>query len=166
MLAGTDVEVRAPRHGLEDEAVKALFVEYARSLGFSLDYQGFAQELAGFPGAYAGPTGALRVAVADGVVVGAVGLRRLEPECCEMKRLYVRPECRALRTRDGASIGRALAGAIVDAGRELGYRRMRLDTIAGKMGAAIQLYRTMGFVEIPAYYASPVPGTVYFERLL
>jgi ribosomal protein S18 acetylase RimI-like enzyme len=166
MAQGPEIEIRAPADARDYEAAKGLFAEYAESLGFSLDYQGFAAELARFPGEYAPPTGALRLALAGGVAAGAVGLRQLAPDICEMKRLYVRPVHRELRTSEGVSIGRALTVALVAAGRELGYRRLRLDTIGGKMDAAIQLYRRMGFVEIPAYYASPIPGTIYFELLL
>jgi putative acetyltransferase len=168
MASGPDIELRAPAGAADYAAARALFGEYAESLGFSLDYQGFAEELARFPGEYAPPTGALRLAFAGGVAAGAVGLRRLEPDICEMKRLYVRPAYRSLRIGQAGelSIGRALAGAIVSAGRELGYRRLRLDTIAGKMDAAIQLYRRLGFAEIPAYYSSPIPNTIYFELVL
>jgi putative acetyltransferase len=83
-----------------------------------------------------------------------------------MKRLYVRPAHRSLRTNEGLSIGRALAFAIVAAARTLGYQRLRLDTIAGRMDAAIRLYTSMGFVEIDPYYPSEVPSTVYLELVL
>jgi ribosomal protein S18 acetylase RimI-like enzyme len=145
--------------------VRALFEEYAASLGFSLVYQDFATELAGLPGAYAPPTGALLIAHADGAAVGTVALRRLEPETCEMKRLYVRPAARAFRTPDGISIGRALALAIVGEARALGYRRLRLDTVP-TMIPAIALYRSLGFVEIDAYYEDAHPGTMFMQLAL
>lgn len=165
-VSDADFELRAPAGAEDHAAARTLFAEYAASLGFSLDYQGFADELARFPGEYAPPTGALRLALVEGIPAGVVGLRRFEPDVCEMKRLYVRPAYRSLRTGRDLSIGRALADAIVAAGRELGYRRLRLDTVSGKMDAAIKLYRTLGFVEIPAYYPSPIPNTLYFELVL
>jgi ribosomal protein S18 acetylase RimI-like enzyme len=160
------ISIAPPIDAADQEAVKALFVEYADSLGFSLAYQDFASELAGFPGKYGPPTGALLLARADGEAAGAVALRQLEPGICEMKRLYVRPAFRHLRTSDGQSIGRALAQGIVAQARALHYRRLRLDTIAGKMAAAVKLYRSMGFVEIPPYYPSPIPDTAYMELVL
>jgi ribosomal protein S18 acetylase RimI-like enzyme len=95
-----------------------------------------------------------------------VALRGLEPGICEMKRLYVRPAHRGRRTEDGLSIGRALTLAVVAAARARGYRRLRLDTIAGKMDAAVKLYRSMGFADIPPYYPSPIPDTAYMELIL
>lgn len=166
MARPANIVVASPAHPADYEAVKALFIEYAESLGFSLGYQGFDTELAALPGKYAPPTGALLLARADGAPAGTVALRQLAPELCEMKRLYVRPAYRALRTGEGLSIGRALAFAIVAEARALGYRRLRLDTIAGKMEAAMRLYRSMGFVDIPPYYPSPIPGTAYLELVL
>jgi putative acetyltransferase len=148
------------------EAVRTLFIEYAESLGFSLSYQGFETELAQLPGRYAPPTGALLLARADGVDAGVIALRRLTPEICEMKRLYVRPAHRSLRTNEGLPIGRALTLAIIAEARKLGYQRLRLDTIAGKMDAAIRLYTSIGFDEIEPYYPSDVPNTIYLELLL
>ncbi|HYD04742.1 MAG TPA: GNAT family N-acetyltransferase [Reyranella sp.] len=166
MPATTPVEISAPNSAADHDAIKALFREYAESLGFSLAYQDFEKELADFPGKYAPPEGALLLATVDDAAAGTVALRRLEPGICEMKRLYVRPAYRGRRTADGRSIGRALAEDIVAIGRERGYQRLRLDTISGKMRQALSLYRSMGFVEIPPYYASPIPDTAYMELVL
>jgi ribosomal protein S18 acetylase RimI-like enzyme len=160
------VLISAPRSSLDHEAIKALFREYAESLGFSLAYQDFDRELADFPGKYAAPDGALLLATVDGAAAGTVALRKLDDGICEMKRLYVKPAYRGRRTTDGRSIGRALAEDIVAIGRERGYQRLRLDTIGGKMRQALSLYRSMGFAEIPPYYASPIPDTAYMELVL
>jgi putative acetyltransferase len=160
------VAIGPPRGAADLDAIKVLFAEYAQSLGFSLVYQGFEAELVQLPGKYAPPQGALLLARADGEVAGCVALRELEPGICEMKRLYVRPAHRGRRTGDGLSIGRALTQAVIAAARERGYRRLRLDTISGKMDAAVRLYRSMGFVDIPPYYPSPIPDTAYMELIL
>jgi len=165
-LPRPSITIAPPQNPADLAAVRALFIEYAESLGFSLAYQGFELELTELPGRYAPPTGALLLARADGAEAGVVALRRLSPGICEMKRLYVRPAQRSLRTDEGLSIGRALAFAIVAAARTLGYQRLRLDTIADKMGAAIRLYTSMGFEEIDPYYPSEVPSTVYLELVL
>lgn len=162
----TPIEISAPRTPDDLEAIKALFREYADQLGFSLAYQDFEKELADFPGKYAPPDGALLLARVGGEAAGTVALRKLDERTCEMKRLYVKPPFRGQRTADGRSIGRALAEDIVAIGRDRGYQRLRLDTIGGKMRQALSLYRSMGFVEIPPYYASPIPDTAYMELVL
>jgi ribosomal protein S18 acetylase RimI-like enzyme len=142
-------------------------MEYAESLGVSLAHEAFDAELADLPGTYAPPGGTLLLARGDdGTPAGAVALRMVSPEIGEMKRLYVRPAYRGQRTAEGVSIGRALAEGVVDEARRRGYRRVRLDTIASKMGAAMSLYRSMGFVSVPPYYSSPVPDTAYMELAL
>jgi putative acetyltransferase len=162
----SSVQIAPPQDAADHEAVRDLFMEYSRSLGFSLDYQGFEAELADLPGKYGPPRGALLLARVDGIPAGTVALRQLEAGISEMKRLYVRPQFRGRRTENGDSIGRALAWQIVDIARKRGYRCLRLDTIGAKMERAIELYRSMGFVAIAPYYQSPVPGTVYMELVL
>jgi ribosomal protein S18 acetylase RimI-like enzyme len=139
--------------------VRELFLEYAASLAFPLDFQDFEREVADLPGAYEPPRGALVVARADGAAAGCVGLRPLDETTCEMKRLYVRPEFR------GAGIGRTLAKAAVRAALARGFGRMRLDTVAG-METAQALYEDLGFVEIAPYRPNPIAGVRYLELQL
>ena len=138
--------------------VRTLFEEYAASLGVDLGFQDFERELAELPGEYVPPAGRLLLAL-DAEPAGCVALRPFEPGVCEMKRLFVRPAHR------GSGLGRLLAQAIVEAGRDAGYERMRLDTLPS-MAAARGLYRSLGFVEIEAYRHNPIHGTTYFERAL
>jgi GNAT superfamily N-acetyltransferase len=122
------------------ETARTLFKEYGASLGFSLCFQSFDKELAELPGSYAPPRGRLLLALDPAnhsapEYAGCVALHPLEGSICEMKRLYVRPEFR------GRGVGQQLAAAIIAAGRELGYKSMRLDTVPGVMDSAIKKYR-------------------------
>ena len=156
--APASVLVRAVRADEIDE-VRALLREYEASLGVDLCFQGFQAELRGLPGDYAPPRGRLLVATVGGAVAGCVALRPLEGGACEMKRLYVRPRFR------GLGAGAALARAIVEAARALGYARMRLDTLAS-MTAARAPYRELGFVPIDAYRGNPLEGALFMELAL
>ncbi|MBV9574178.1 MAG: GNAT family N-acetyltransferase [Acidobacteriales bacterium] len=144
----------------EIACARELFLEYARSLNFSLCFQGFDQELSGLPGAYAAPDGRLRLAKCGALWAGCVAMHPLEPEVCEMKRLYVRPAFR------GRGVGRALVDQIIRDARNMGYKRMRLDTVEPVMKDAVAMYRRLDFREIPAYRPNPIAGTLYMELKL
>src|SRR5438552_19216411 len=124
------------------EQIRELFLEYARSLDFSLCFQSFDRELRELPGPYAIPDGRLILCRFEGMPAGCIALKKLEPGICEMKRLYVRHEFR------GHQLGLKLTTHLINEGRRAGYTRMRLDTIRETMQKAIELYQSVGFKEI------------------
>jgi ribosomal protein S18 acetylase RimI-like enzyme len=138
------------------KSARELFEQYAASLGFDLSFQDFVAELQNLPGDYAPPHGCILLAKRDERIVGCVALRKLEDAICEMKRLYVIPEAR----RQG--IGRNLAEAVILRAQALGYKRMRLDTLAS-MESANQLYSSLGFRPMPAYRYNPLEGAQFYE---
>jgi GNAT superfamily N-acetyltransferase len=133
-----------------------LFVEYSDSLGVDLCFQGFTEELARLPGEYARPSGRLMLVLDGTTAVGCGALRPIDDCVCEMKRLYLRPSVR------GRGAGRMLIGALIQFAREIGYERMRLDTLPS-MTRAIEIYRSFGFKEIDPYRLNPVPGASFLE---
>lgn len=138
------------------EATRKLFLEYADSLGFDLEFQDFSHELATLEEEYAFPEGCILLAKDLGNIVGCVALRPFKAEICEMKRLYV------ISAYQGQGIGRLLAREVIAQARRAGYKKMRLDTIAS-MHAARALYGSLGFYWIEPYRYNPIKGTTYME---
>jgi putative acetyltransferase len=136
---------------------RELFREYAQSLGFSLCFQNFDEELASLPGCYAPPHGCLLLVEYEGQLAACVALHKLDSTICEMKRLYLRPQFR------GKGLGRTLAERIIAEARQIGYRHMRLDTVEPIMKDAVAMYRKLGFKEIDPYCSNPIAGALYME---
>ena len=136
--------------------VRALFQNYQSGLPTRLRFPD--SEWQTLPGAYSAPGGGLLLATLAGQPAGCVGLRPFPlPGACEMKRLYVTPSFR------GQNLGSLLIDRIIQAARRLSYTRMRLDTHLPTMGAAVELYRKLGFVEVPTEPMQPVEGLTYME---
>ena len=151
------IDAATPEH---IAAARDLFRAYAASLPFDLEFQGFREELAGLPGAYAPPGGCLLLACDPGAFVGTVALKPLAPGIAEIKRLYVAPEWR------GRALGRQLLERVIAEAEVRQYRRVRLDSHRASMRAAIALYLRLGFVEI-APYGPDLDGALgFFEKRL
>jgi len=151
------IQAQSPQ---EIESARELFAEYASWVEISLCFQNFDQEVAELPGAYAPPSGRLFLAVAGQQIMGCVALRKIGDGTGEMKRLYVRPEFR------GRGLGRTLTEKLILEAKQIGYARLRLDTLPGKMDQAIAMYRSFGFQEIPPYYKNPVADATFMELML
>ena len=141
----------------EVQEVRRLFEEYHAWLGLNLCFQNFEGELASLPGDYTPPDGRLILAMDHDEVAGCIAVRKLDDGICEMKRLYVRPTFR------GTGLGRLLAESLIKAAKEMGYEKMRLDTLPGKMDQAIAMYQRLGFKNIDPYYFNPVEGAAFME---
>jgi ribosomal protein S18 acetylase RimI-like enzyme len=140
-------------------AVRAMMREYIEWIALDLAFQEIDAELDGLPGDYAPPRGVLLVAVDGERYAGMIALRPFDDRICEMKRLFIRPEAR------GLGLARRLIDALLDEARRLGYEEIRLDTLP-MMGAAQALYEAMGFVDMPAYYETPIAGTRFMRKAL
>lgn len=138
--------------------VRQLFRDYQKWLDIDLCFQGFEEELAMLPGAYAPPSGVILIARERGEILGCVGIRPRTGNEAELKRLYVRP------TYQGRAIGKQLFHAAMSEARSIGYESIVLDTLPF-MGAAKALYRAYGFEKIPAYYHNPEEGVEYYRYL-
>ena len=154
------VSISAPATPHTLDEAREIFREYAAGLGVDLCFQQFDRELAGLPGDYAAPRGALLLANVDGRLAGCCALRPLDtadyPNAAEMKRLYVRDAFR------GMGLGRQLVEATLDAARQAGYACVLLDTL-DDMEAARALYEDLGFEDIPPYYHNPIAGAHYLK---
>ena len=148
------IQAETPQHIAQ---ARELFREYEAWLGIDLCFQSFEKELTELPGAYAPPNGRLLLAFDNSQLAGCVALRKIGDGTCEMKRLFLLPRFQ------GRGLGRQLISAILSEAKNVGYQRMRLDTLPPKMNTAIALYRSLGFREIEPYYDNPVPGAKFME---
>lgn len=158
-MTARQIDIAQVRTKEDIDLVGELFREYAASIGVDLEYQGFRAELETLPGQYAPPSGDLLLAKVNGEVAGCLALRSLTQSTLEMKRLYVRPSGR------GTGLGKRLVESAISIARRRGYKELRLDTLAS-MAAAQRLYSTLGFVEIPPYGESFLPGTRFYALSL
>ncbi|MFG6460218.1 GNAT family N-acetyltransferase [Roseateles sp. DXS20W] len=162
-MSGPDIQLITPASPEDWQETRLILRDYAASLAVDLDFQGFDEELAGLPGAYAPPGGLMLLALVDGAVAGSGAFRPLPdadyPNACEMKRLFVRPAFRRF------GLGRLLAQNLMDRATEAGYSSMLLDTL-DDMEAARGLYESLGFVEVPPFYFNPIPGAHYLKAEL
>lgn len=139
--------------------VKNLISQYVEWINIDLSFQGIDHELDSFPGKYIKPDGAFLVAKVDNMVIGCVGLRKIDDNTCEMKRLYVNNE------HKGKGIGKALVEKIIMKAKNMNYIKIRLDTLP-KMKTAQELYKNFGFYGIEQYTENPIIGAKFMEKLL
>jgi len=148
--------VEVARAGTLADTVRDLFLEYGETLGFNTCFAGLDQELTVLPGDYAPPRGCLLLAQESGAAAGCVGVRPLDAERCEMKRLFVRPQYR------GLGLGRRLSESAMARARAAGYRRIYLDSLPTMLEARA-LYAALGFTACAPYYDNSLLGSVCFE---
>jgi len=136
-----------------------LFLLYADSLNVDLSFQNFTDELKTINKQYNKPGGALLIAYNGEDAIGCAGLRMINSEVTELKRMFV------LTEYNGQGIGKKMLGIIIDIAHELKYKKIKLDTLPGMIQAQ-RLYRSFGFVDIAPYRFNPIESTVFMEKEL
>jgi ribosomal protein S18 acetylase RimI-like enzyme len=154
-----DIVFQIARTNKEFSEARELFNEYADSLDTDLGFQNFTNELETIDKQYNEPGGALLLAYKNNVAVGCVGIRKLDEDAAELKRMYVQPAYRKYK------IGRKLLKLAIEIATNLKYQKIKLDTLP-TMIQAQNLYRSFGFYEVSSYRYNPVKGTTYMEKKL
>ncbi len=90
------------------------------------------------------PLGAFLVATVDGESVACGAIRTTAPGTGYIKRMWVSSSVR------GLGIGRRMLAALEQAGADLGLTTIQLETNRA-LPEAIQLYRSAGYTEVPAF---------------
>ena len=135
---------------------KKVSKDYIEWLNIDLTFQNVDNEFSEFSSMYGPPDGVYLLSFLNDELAGGVGLRKLQNDICEMKRLYVYDRFK------GKGIGRSLCEELMIEARKMGYERMRLDT-TGRLSAAIRLYERIGFKDIEMYRYNPDPYTRFME---
>lgn len=104
------------------------------------------------------PNGLFIVGYQDGIAICCGGIKRLDQEACELKRMYVIPEER------GRGVARILLAELEARAGQLGYTIARLDTGPKQRGAQ-HLYESAGYVPIPNFNGNPM-ASYFGERRL
>lgn len=145
------------------EKVRVLFSEYIQMLisndeSFKeyLDIQNYDEEINDLEKKYGTPDGRLYLLYYDKELAGCIGLRKIDDENCEMKRLYIRQKFR------GKNLGNILVKKIITEARDIGYSYMLLDTLPF-LKSAIRLYENYGFYKIERYNNNPMDNSIYMK---
>lgn len=147
------MKIRVANTSRDFDAAQSLFKAYAEFLNVDLCFQGFDKEMDTFPATYQ----VVLVGEVDNAIKGAVALKALDHQTCEMKRLYVLPEYQR------CGLGRQLCIRLILEASRLKYKWMRLDTLE-RLKPALALYQNLGFHRIDAYYDNPLDEVVYMEK--
>jgi ribosomal protein S18 acetylase RimI-like enzyme len=107
------------------------------------------EDVLAFETAYVANGGGFFVTLDEGQVIGAGGLRFLEPGVAEIKRVWLLP------AYQGQGLGYAMLQRLLALARELGYAKVRLETAPHYQPRAYALYRRLGFSDIPRYGDDP-----------
>ena len=150
------IVARTPEHY---QIAAKLFSEYAEWLGVDLCFQSFDKELQTLSAMYAPPSGELFLIENENIFIGCAGLRQLDSENCELKRMYVKSEFRGLK------LGEQLMEISFKTAKDLGYKTIKLDTLS-RLIPALKLYQKYDFQEIKPYNFNPEDDVLYFEKSL
>lgn len=94
---------------------------------------------------YLGNDGTFLVMMDEDRIIGTGAIRKLDDTICELKRVWL------LFDYHGKGLGYKMIQELLAFAREKGYQKIRLETDRDNQHRAYELYRRLGFYEIPRY---------------
>jgi putative acetyltransferase len=154
----SDIRIRTATNR-DVEMVKALVFATLREHGLLPDPESTDADLADIEASYL-ETGGLFEVIEDeaGKLLGTVGLYVMDGETCELRKMYFAPELR------GRGMGRYILERTVNNARQLGFKKMTLET-ASVLEKAIRLYTLFGFKPYEMEHRSARSDQAYFLDL-
>jgi DNA-binding MarR family transcriptional regulator len=153
--ATVHLRVVAPDEPAAVEAVGRYFAELDRRFPGGFDP---GDATASDTAAMSAPSGVFVVATSDGEPVACGGVQQIAPNVGEIKRMWVHPDWR------GAGLGARMLTHLEDRARELGHRRVNLDT-NGTLVEAIAMYGRAGYQPIERYNDNPYAEAFFSKEL-
>jgi putative acetyltransferase len=148
-----------PATSEDGQAVRSVVSAVLREFGFTPDPGATDADLTDIESSYLRPGGSFDVLLNQaGEVVGTVGLYPLGDGRCELRKMYLTAACR----RRG--LGKRLLAHALGRARELGFRRVELET-ASSLVMAGQLYESFGFRPFVPDHMSPRCDRAYYLDL-
>ena len=89
--------------------------------------------------------GIFLVMTQDDQIIGTGAIRQMEMGICELRRLWF------LSEYHGQGLGYRMLMKLLDIAREMGYKKIRLETAPVHQMRAYEFYKRVGFYEIPRY---------------
>ena len=142
------------------DRLKLLFLEFASSIDFDLNYRSFIQELSSVTELYSPPNGIAFILSYDNNTVGCVGIREMSPRVAVIKRLYIRSDFKR------HYFGRQLLKVAIDWANQTGMKKLRLDPCDTMQGIT-KLCIEEGFAELSS--GSNLPGEnfkIYEKKII
>jgi ribosomal protein S18 acetylase RimI-like enzyme len=94
---------------------------------------------------YFNNNGIFLVLTDDDQIIGTGAIRKIDADICELKRVWL------LFEYHGQGLGYRIIQELFAFAREKGYQRIRLETDREFQSQAFDLYKGLGFYEIPRY---------------
>ena len=98
-----------------------------------------------FQQTYSGSDGIFLVMTDNDQIIGTGAIRKLDDTTCELKRVWL------LIEYHGKGLGNRIIQELLAFARQKGYQRVRLETDRDDQSRAYELYKRLGFYEIPRY---------------
>jgi putative acetyltransferase len=129
-----------PATNADSESIKSVVFSVLKEYGLKPDSNSTDKDLDSIEESYFLKKGFFGVVEIENSIVATVGLHQVDATTCELRKMYSLPSQR------GKGLGKSIIEFALSKAKELGYKRVILET-ASPLKEAIGLYKKYGFKE-------------------